>query len=118
MKPTTKFVLALLAIASVISLVHVISGGASGPDHGDAVVARTTLDPNPPPPPPDAKSEALTQARIHTLEKQAEYHDKAQRAAAQTAAARTEAAVQIQSSWTAFIQTNRTKYSAITEQAR
>src|SRR5689334_15707298 len=101
MKPSTKFVLALLTIASIISLVHIISGVASGPESGETVATRTISDLNPALP-PDPKSEALTQARIHTLEKQAEYREKAQRAAAQTAAARTQAAAQIQSSWTAF----------------
>jgi len=118
MKPSTKFVLALLAIASIISLVHVISSILQGPDSSETVAARTVADPNPPVMPPDPQSEALTHARIHLLEKQTEYREKAQRAASRTPAARTQAAAQIQSSWTAFIQSNRAKYSTLVEQAR
>ena len=116
MNSSTRFVLAFLAIALVISVVHVIRGVSHGPDPVDTVAARTALDPDPVLP-PDPKSEALKRARVAVLEKQADYREKARRAAAQTASARSQAAAQIQPSWTAFIQTNRAKYSALVEQA-
>lgn len=117
MKPSTKFVLALLAFGSIILLIHVIRSGAR---RDAAVEARTALDGATAPVqvPVDPAEEARDRARVEALERQAEYREKAQRAAALTMASRARAVKQIEPAWTTYVRTNQAKYTAIVQKAR
>ena len=119
MKPSTQFVLALLAFTSIFCLIHVIRGGAregavpvESRALSDGAAAAVT------PVPPDPAGEARNRARMDALQKQAEYREKAQRAAALTPVSRARAAKQIQPAWTAYLQSNQATYATILEKAR
>jgi len=117
MKPSTKFVLALLAFGSIIWLIHVIRGGTR---ESTATVSARPVAPEGAPVqvPVDPAAEARDRAHVESLQKQADYREKAQRAAALTTASRTRAAKQIEPAWTAYMRTNQAKYVAIVEKAR
>jgi len=116
MKASTKFVLALLAFGSIISLIHVIRGGAR--EDATTVAARSVPDGATMQVPVDPTAEARDRARAEALQRQAEYREKAQRAAALSAASRARAVKQIEPAWKSYMQTNQAKYAAILEKAR